>query len=821
MRDRWLTGLRWCRMICLATTILIIAEAQEFTTDDVTSEVVESKKDFPCYSLPRENYTCSACIQFHDTCAWCSKADFDNENQHPRCDSLERLIEHGCPEFEIENPKTTLKITENVELSNAGDAASEEEAVQLRPQHMVVNIRPKARVRFQVTYRQAVDYPVDLYYLMDLSYSMKDDKQKLSELGDLLAERMKAITKNFRLGFGSFIDKKLMPFVDPRPEKQLSPCPEQCAQPYGFKNQMSLTMDTARFSKEVEEAEISGNLDAPEGGFDAVLQALTCNNSIGWRERARKMIVFSTDAGFHYAGDGRMAGVVVPNDGQCHLDNQGYYTKSLDQDYPSVALLHQKIKERKANLIFAVTEKNKDLYKQLSDALPDVSSSVGVLADDSRNIVSLIEEEYNKISQKIIMVDNANASQGLRLSYRSRCLDGHTLKETNVCDGIKVGDEVSFEVTLEATHCVKERDFDLKIGPSGLDETLQVDVHVQCDCDCETDKVVYNSPVCHGKGDLVCGICMCHGTNVGRHCECDAPGLSTVALDAKCKRTNESAICEGRGVCNCGVCECFERDNMNEKISGQFCECDNFNCPRHDRKICAGHGTCDCGQCTCEPGWTGRACECPLSLDSCMAANGKVCNGQGECICGRCRCFSDGPGNRYSGPKCEICPTCPSKCVEHKPCVMCQQWQTGPYNETQCDECIFTVIPVKELPVLNDTTECQFVDPSDDCTFYFLYYEDQRTDNLTVWVKEEKDCPPPVPVLAIVLGVIAGIVILGLILLLVWKLLTVLHDRAEFAKFDSERLLAKWDTNENPIYKQATTTFKNPVYVGNNTMKNK
>ncbi|VDN39298.1 unnamed protein product [Gongylonema pulchrum] len=190
-----------------------------------------------------------------------------------------------------------------------------------------------------------------------------------------------------------------------------------------------------------------------------------------------------------------------------------------------------------------------------------------------------------------------------------------------------------------------------------------------------------------------------------------------------------------------------------------------------------------------------------------MAANGKVCNGQGECICGRCRCFSDGPGNRYSGPKCEICPTCPSKCVEHKPCVMCQQWQTGPYNETQCADCPFTVIPVKELPVfftfassiflflvLNETTECQFVDPSDDCTFYFLYYEDQRTDNLTVWVKEEKDCPPPVPVLAIVLGVIAGIVILGLILLLVWKLLTVLHDRAEFAKFDNERLMAKWDT---------------------------
>lgn len=67
---------------------------------------------------------------------------------------------------------------------------------------------------------------------------------------------------------------------------------------------------------------------------------------------------------------------------------------------------------------------------------------------------------------------------------------GHTMKDTNVCDGIKVGDEVAFEVTLEATHCVEQRDFDLKIGPSGLDETLAVDVHVLCDCDCETDVCV-------------------------------------------------------------------------------------------------------------------------------------------------------------------------------------------------------------------------------------------------------------------------------------------------------------------------------------------
>ena len=36
-------------------------------------------------------------------------------------------------------------------------------------------------------YSQAEDYPVDLYYLMDLSKSMEDDKKKLSDLGTTLS----------------------------------------------------------------------------------------------------------------------------------------------------------------------------------------------------------------------------------------------------------------------------------------------------------------------------------------------------------------------------------------------------------------------------------------------------------------------------------------------------------------------------------------------------------------------------------------------------------------------------------------------------------
>jgi integrin beta 1 len=42
---------------------------------------------------------------------------------------------------------------------------------------------------------------------MDLSYSMENDKKKLEELGHTLGTEMQKISKDFYLGFGSFIDK--------------------------------------------------------------------------------------------------------------------------------------------------------------------------------------------------------------------------------------------------------------------------------------------------------------------------------------------------------------------------------------------------------------------------------------------------------------------------------------------------------------------------------------------------------------------------------------------------------------------------------------
>lgn len=142
----------------------------------------------------------------------------------------------------------------------------------------------------------------------------------------------------------------------------------------------------------VKTAHVSGNLDAPEGGFDAIMQAIVCENEIGWREQARRLLVFSTDAGFHYAGDGKLGGVITPNDGQCHMDNRRY-THSELQDYPSISQINLKVKEHKINVIFAVTAQEHEVYHELSKHVEGSTSAI--LSDDSSNIVDLVRDEYS------------------------------------------------------------------------------------------------------------------------------------------------------------------------------------------------------------------------------------------------------------------------------------------------------------------------------------------------------------------------------------------------------------------------------------------
>lgn len=49
--------------------------------------------------------------------------------------------------------------------------------------------------------------------------------------------------------------------------------------PFSFKNVISLTRDVKEFRSKLQGERVSGNLDAPEGGFDAMLQTAVCTVS--------------------------------------------------------------------------------------------------------------------------------------------------------------------------------------------------------------------------------------------------------------------------------------------------------------------------------------------------------------------------------------------------------------------------------------------------------------------------------------------------------------------------------------------------------------
>ncbi|TRY90993.1 hypothetical protein DNTS_023021 [Danionella cerebrum] len=708
------------------------------------------------------------------------------------------MVKAGCSADGIEDPRGTVTVDKNKPVTNreGGQNLRPDEITQIQPQKLTLNLRSGEPQTFTLTFKRAEDYPIDLYFLMDLSDSMKSNLENVKNLGTELARAMQHITKDLQIGFGSFLEKLVMPFILMTPKYLRNPCfPGDCTAPFSYKNVLNLTGNHALFTQEVSKQKTSGNLDSPEAGFDAIMQAAVCTNVIGWRNVTR-LLVFSTDAGFHFAGDGKLGGIVRPNDGRCHLDNN-LYTMSHYFDYPSISQLVDTLSGNNIQTIFAVTEQFRDLYQELSALIP--KSAVGTLSTNSSNVIQLIIDAYN----------NNRLPDGVTISYVSHCKNGATGKGENgrKCSNISIGDEVTFDIEITAKGCPsKGKSETVKIKPLGFSEEVEVVLNFICECECRKDGI-QNSPECTGgQGTLECGVCRCNEGRLGRLCECSQNEVLTDDLDANCRMNNGTDVCSNNGECICGTCECKKRDNPEERYSGKFCECDNFSCDRSNNKLCGGHGRCECKKCICDANYTGSACDCPLDTSTCLATNGQICNGRGTCVCGVCKC-----NENYEGPTCEICPTCPRICTERKDCVECREFGTGSKKHTCEQDCksfsLIEVMTKEDLPPPN-INHCKERDV-DDC-FFFFTFANNNDDNIVVHVAEKRG-PDIIPIVA---GVVAGIVLIGLALLLIWKLLMVIHDRREFDKFEKEKNNAKWDTGENPIYKSAVTTVVNPRYEG-------
>lgn len=127
--------------------------------------------------------------------------------------------------------------------------------------------------------------------------------------------------------------------------------------------------------------------------------------------------------------------------------------------------------------------------------------------------------------------------------------------------------------------------------------------------------------------------------------------------------------------------------------------------------------------------------------------------------------------------------------------------------------CSYTFNFVQEIKQDDSNKKLCTIPADSSCTMVYQYYTSGEA--LFVEIQKDKICPEDPDILGLVLGVTGSIILAGLLMLIIWKLVTTIHDRREYAKFENERAKAKWHRGENPLYKPTVSTFCNPTYYEN------
>nr|XP_012150968.1 PREDICTED: integrin beta-nu isoform X1 [Megachile rotundata]XP_012150969.1 PREDICTED: integrin beta-nu isoform X1 [Megachile rotundata] len=747
--------------------------------------------------------TCGDCLQANFSCSWCSAWSYSNSTiGRPRCNAPERLKAFGCPSDQIRNNSLgSIDFLENADFQDMSETG--QTPLQLKPQRVKVRIQPHSKIEIPIHYRVAKNYPLDLYYLMDLTWSMKDDKETLVSLGQDMSRAFGTITSNFRLGFGSYADKPLMPFIFPGHEN--NPCQSErtvCAPLYDFQHRLKLTNNIYQFTKEVNESQVTGNVDNLEGALDGIVQAILCKQQVGWEQQARKIILVATDGSAHFAGDGKLGGAVARQDFECHLDEQGQYSMATKYDYCSLAELSRLLQEHKINLIFAVTEDRRSEYESTAALLKE-KARVATLTSNSSNILEIIKSAYQQITSRVILSDNSSAP--LRMEYFSNCGNRDIAEwSTSECEDIEEGQVYNFNVVLSIDKCPSNESLwkqTIVIEDALASEVSKVVVEVEllCGCNCNDPE----SPNCEHGTDY-CGVCKCDRGWSGEKCDCDERSPTENRL--QCMEPNSTKICSDRGECVCGSCLC------DQGYNGQFCECSE--CDKIDGIECSNRGICKCGVCHCIEGWQGDACKCPSTDDACIApGSNEVCAGHGYCDCGECRCNVTTEDNfYYLGTYCEssISSGGSALCVLYNPCV-----NATVEDPEMVDEFCQTNVTSYKTELVNVVDKGNerycFVKNVKDKTICIIpyVYEFQKTHVVALNIGN-KECYTPMHAAVIPALIIFLILTIGIICLLIWKCWTSIQDKREYEKFQKEREKTIFSLHQNPLFRSPITEFRVP-----------
>ncbi|KAJ6634357.1 hypothetical protein lerEdw1_014064 [Lerista edwardsae] len=392
-----------------------------------------------------------------------------------------------------------------------------------------------------------------------------------------------------------------------------------CVPSFGFRHLLSLTDKVDRFNEEVQKQRVSRNRDAPEGGFDAILQAVVCEDYPSLALLGEKLaennihLIFAVTKNHYFLYKVHISvwGIVETSHGGLRVAAYGKRSsvsleleKSFEErEIPPCILANSHRPTLPAPVghlgatggcikpptLMAVAYASglQDLpplalKKNITALIP--GTTVEVLYQDSRNIIQLIVKAYNSIRSKVELTVWDNP-EDINLAFTATCQDGLSYPGVKKCGDLQIGDTVSFEISVEARSCPAENtSHTFTIKPDWFRDTLEVMVTYSCTCGC-TKQIEHGSSKCSGNGTHVCGLCDCDPGHVGAKCECEE-GASGNTYQNLCREAEGKRVCNGRGECTCNHCVCYKSEFG--KIYGPFCECDDFSCARYKGVLCSG-----------------------------------------------------------------------------------------------------------------------------------------------------------------------------------------------------------------------------------------
>ena len=270
------------------------------------------------------------------------------------------------------------------------------------------------------------------------------------------------------------------------------------------------------------------NVDDPEANFDALAQAMLCNETVGWRgEDIRKVIIMIGDEESKYAMDGMIAGIVKPFDMRCHTklaDYFGkdvtYYTKQLELDFPSFGQIRKLKRETETDIIFLTKETKLQWFKDASMIIQGTDKNVAAFDKQGSDVTTIIKDKYQEIKSRVVVTSSIpNALQGnLEVTFdASRSGKCRVENDQVFCENVEVkaNEKIQLEakIKVKQDYCFSGNSAQFQNNPITIQLVGQkngrLTVRVECEkCEnCDPPESKHES--CNKNGTLTCGACEC------------------------------------------------------------------------------------------------------------------------------------------------------------------------------------------------------------------------------------------------------------------------------------------------------------------------